>query len=144
MNDLSSELVSKWIPVFNDFVERQPSLASQVVDWYPSGQMEIVIKLYDGTKLIYNWLIDSVCRYDSYTEYDDDEESLKRIFGYRVKNRLYILNMSQEDLAEKTGISYVTISKYVHGKSSPSITNAKRIAKALKCQLRELIDGYDV
>ena len=33
-----------WGPVFDSFTEEYPKLAEDIVDWYPSGQMEIALR----------------------------------------------------------------------------------------------------
>ena len=48
--------------------------------------------------------------------------------------------IGQEALSEITGISKVTISGYVNGKSLPSLYNADRIAEALSISIDKLLD----
>ena len=48
--------------------------------------------------------------------------------------------MSQEELAQASGVSRVAIARYESGKRTPSISIAARIAKALGCKLDDLID----
>ena len=47
---------------------------------------------------------------------------------------------SQEELAEKTGISPVMISKYMSEKATPSGHTIHRLARALGCTVAELTD----
>ena len=47
--------------------------------------------------------------------------------------------MSQADLANKTGISQVMVGKYERGDASPSIEVAKKIADALEVSLDYLV-----
>jgi transcriptional regulator with XRE-family HTH domain len=50
-----------------------------------------------------------------------------------ISKRLNILisenNINQRELAEKTGISEVTISRYINGQRIPTVENLVRIAK---------------
>lgn len=44
-------------------------------------------------------------------------------------------NMTQQELADKTGISIAQIQRYEKGKSDPTMTAAIALAKALECSL---------
>ena len=47
--------------------------------------------------------------------------------------------MNRDLLSYKTGISTVTLSKYMNGKTTPSTYNIQKIAQALRCSVTELI-----
>jgi transcriptional regulator with XRE-family HTH domain len=56
--------------------------------------------------------------------------------------------MSQVDLADKSGVSRVMIGKYERGEAAPSIDAAKKIADALEVSLDHLVgegsyQGFD-
>ena len=51
-------------------------------------------------------------------------------------------NLSQEDLAEKIGVSRQTLSKYETGESLPDIEKCRLIADAFKVSMDDLI-SYD-
>jgi transcriptional regulator with XRE-family HTH domain len=54
-------------------------------------------------------------------------------------------NLSQSDLALKTGVSQVMVGKYERGDASPSIEVAKKIADAFEVSLDSLIgEGQNV
>ena len=57
-----------------------------------------------------------------------------------IKDKRIAANMSQEELAQASGVSRVAIASYESGKRTPSISIAARIAKALGCKLDDLID----
>lgn len=44
-----------WKKVVNDFKERHPKKAKQVVYWRPQDLATVLIYLKDGTKLYYNY-----------------------------------------------------------------------------------------
>ena len=59
------------------------------------------------------------------------------------KNLRYLMDrdyMTQDELAEATGISQGTISKYLSGRLKPGIKALINISYALNCNLNELID----
>ncbi|EDY1761030.1 helix-turn-helix domain-containing protein [Salmonella enterica] len=69
---------------------------------------------------------------------------MARTFGERLLARRNELGLSQDDLAKKTGVSRVTISKIELGDSQDTrSSNLFRIAEALKCSPRWLLDGTE-
>lgn len=48
--------------------------------------------------------------------------------------------LSQEQLAEKAGISRISVVRYESGERSPDVAVAVRLAKALGCKVDDLID----
>ncbi|ECM3181870.1 helix-turn-helix domain-containing protein [Salmonella enterica subsp. enterica serovar Newport] len=68
----------------------------------------------------------------------------KPSFGERLLARRTELGMSQDDLAKKTGVSRVTISKIELGDSQDTrSSNLFRISEALQCSPRWLLDGTE-
>lgn len=67
-----------------------------------------------------------------------NDEIMRREFGRRLKTLLELRGMTQNELSEETGISQVSISKYLNGKSDPSLLNVLKIARALDCSLDDL------
>lgn len=62
---------------------------------------------------------------------------------YRISKALAIKNMTQQDLADATGIPKSSISQYVSGYAKPKDDRIHLIAKALRVQEPWLL-GYDV
>lgn len=56
-----------------------------------------------------------------------------------IKDKRIAINMSQEELAQASGVSRVAIARYEAGTRVPNIVIAARIAKALGCKLDDLI-----
>jgi len=65
---------------------------------------------------------------------------LPKIISKRIKKRRNELGMTQEDLAEKVGVSRVYIGYVEQGRNTPSLEILEKIAKALKIKLSELVD----
>ncbi len=127
------------------FKNEYPYFSDQIVDCYPSGQMEITIKMNDGTKMAYNALSKSVRTiYDPYSENGsrdevDDEQWLVE-FSTRFNDKLMANGMSQRELSMMTGISVISINRYSKGKAVPNARNIVKIARSLKCSVSELVD----
>jgi len=64
---------------------------------------------------------------------------LPKIISKRIKKRRNDLGMTQEDLAEKVGVSRVYIGYVEQGRNSPSLEILEKIAKALKVKLSDLV-----
>ena len=61
-----------------------------------------------------------------------------------MKNNILIVlqrnNMTQKDLSVKTGLTEVSISRYVQGKRIPKINDCLKISKVLNCTVEELFE----
>ncbi len=62
-------------------------------------------------------------------------------FGENVKKRREELKMTQEQLAEKVGVSFQMISHVERGRKVPTIYLARDIASALDCTLDDITDN---
>ena len=72
------------------------------------------------------------------------EVEFMKIFGDSLCYELEDAWMSQQELADITGISKTTISRYVSGTQMPSLKNVINISKALDCNILDLIDSTEV
>lgn len=66
--------------------------------------------------------------------------SIKKKFGLRLKELRLSKNMSQEDLAIKSGLHRTYISSVEIGNRNISIVNIEKLANAIKCELIELFN----
>ncbi|MFA6518090.1 MAG: helix-turn-helix transcriptional regulator [Candidatus Shapirobacteria bacterium] len=64
---------------------------------------------------------------------------LLKVISKRIKNCRNELGLTQEDLAEKVGVSRVYIGYVEQGRNTPSLEILEKIAKALKINLSGLI-----
>jgi transcriptional regulator with XRE-family HTH domain len=58
----------------------------------------------------------------------------------RIKKYRYDIGMTQEDLAEKVGVSRVYIGYVEQGRNTPSLEILEKIAKSLKVKLPDLVE----
>jgi transcriptional regulator with XRE-family HTH domain len=65
----------------------------------------------------------------------------RRILGDAVRTHRKRLKMTQEKLAEKSGLSVVFLSLLENGHRTISVDSLLRIAKALGVRGRDLMDG---
>ena len=123
--------------LFESFKIYFPTIASQAVDGYVSGPQEITVYLSDGDKLIYDDCTQTI-RYLNKTINNPEEDVWRREFGRRLNEKIYRSGMTQQEVAQQTGISQQIISRYVSGKATPSAYNMRRLAVALNCSITEL------
>ena len=139
-----------WNIIFNEFKSRHPSLARQVMDYRPKGQMEIMVWLHDGRELIYNYLSkkarfayipeeQKTYRVErSYINFS--EEEWRNEFSIRLKALLQAKKITQKELSNITNISERMITKYANAISTPSYYNILKLARALDCSTSDLTD----
>lgn len=135
---------NKWSLMFEEFMGNYPRIARDVVDWYPSGRLEITIVMNDGSKLVYNGKTQSFSfirctdgEYENLTEQEWRYKFASKLYEYMTDNR-----MTQKELAELLNISQTTISKYLNAIATPSTYNLYRIARVLDCSINELTNFY--
>ena len=64
--------------------------------------------------------------------------------GKFIKERRKLLNLTQEDLADKVGVSNRTISKWENGHGLPDYSILLSLCKALDVSINELLSGQDL
>ena len=133
MNDL------EWTnELYGDLIMRYPSIKDNSKKRWLYDNERLCVELIDGRLIIYDYLDKTVEPLE--TNSSTDELVWRKRFGKRLRKRMNEKGIGQEELSEITGISKVTISSYVNGKSLPNLYNADRIAEAISCPLDKLLD----
>lgn len=134
--------VKHWNNIIETFEKRYQHIVPEIKDWYPSGRDEITVVLNNGTKLVYDHFNDKLR--NTYVpdrgSSNCSEDDWTKEFSLRLKNIMKDRRISGDQLSNTTGISKVSISKYLNGKAIPSVYNAKLIAKALDCPMYDLYE----
>lgn len=146
-----------WEPVLRNFeehyeamcIENHRAVIEKVIDWYPSGYCEITVTMSDGMMYVFNLIGSCITPVqnqhgddDRYDEIARNEGAWRKNFSKRLLVKMRRKGISQEHLSELSGISTVTISKYVNGLASPSGYNLERLSRALQCSVSELTSAY--
>lgn len=67
-------------------------------------------------------------------------KSLKKKFGKKIQSLRKSLNLTQEELALRSGISVDFLSLIERGINSPSFNTLEKLSTALEVELKELFD----
>jgi len=70
-------------------------------------------------------------------------ETYHKEFGRRLLNRLYEINMSQDDLAKRLGVNKASVSCWVNAKNSITVENLIRTAEILDTSVTWLMEGRE-
>ncbi len=62
-------------------------------------------------------------------------------FGLRARARRHELGLSQEGLAERSGVHWTYVSQLERGQNNPSLHNIVRLARGLGVEPGVLLDG---
>lgn len=134
----------KWKDILDSLEFTYPDVYDQIVEWYPSGYLEITMILENGIKMTYclvnDLLITVFDPKEKKHNWSDDDWRMN--FSRKLNKRMFRYGVSQEELSMKTGISKTMLSRYMNGKALPSGANITRIAEVLHCSVNELMCMY--
>lgn len=65
----------------------------------------------------------------------------KRVLGQAIRKRRLALELSQEQLAEKSGLHWTYIGGIERGERNVSLVNIVKIARALRIRVSDLLSG---
>ena len=140
-----------WNNIWGLFECDYPQLAEQAIGWHPSGRHEIVIQYPGGRRDVYNSFLPNDMKHRivhnpnnpiDYNKISEEEWMIE--FGKCLKKKMLVSGIDQEQLSRLSGISRVSINRYLNGKSIPNARNLQMLASALRCSINEFrIDIYD-
>lgn len=118
-------------------------LYEQAVDWWPSGQSCITVKLEDGVLVEFDSFTNTIRRIQP-NDYTKDIETLRKDIGRNIKKVVQTRGMAQGDIAKRCGITEAMLSRYIHGTSLPSIDKVNALASVLGCRAIDIIgESYE-
>lgn len=129
--------------IFERFKQLCPHLAKDVVEYRPKHMHAIRVTLRNGEKIDYNIQTNSYRYINQPTiagPNDITDADCREAFAYNLAEAMVTKGIGQALLAERTGLSSACISKYLHKKSTPTITQVEKIAHALGCHRDDLLD----
>lgn len=132
-------VINKYEGVLIQFKRSYPEFFEHAVDWWASGRMSVSVKMDNGEILNYDRLTDSISWIRTGDE-EVDEEIRRKAFGRNLEKRIVFTGLSKGDIAEKLGITNAMLSRYLRGKSLPSVDKAYQLAQLVGCRVDELFD----
>lgn len=100
------------------------------------NEYDMFVKFKDGRKYIYDTYRGGFSGF--YPEnYELTDEEWGRSFKTRLRKIMDRNMITQEELAERLGLSRRTINRYVNGETVPTALMLNKISRALKCPLDE-------
>ncbi|RHT38329.1 XRE family transcriptional regulator [Firmicutes bacterium AM31-12AC] len=136
--------IDYWESMFDYYARVYPQYAERTINWFPSGEMEITVRLDDRTFWVFDMMgptIKPLGNKELNPEAEDEisEEEYRIRLSRNLRIKMYHTTISQDTLSKRSGISAVTINKYMNAKATPSAYNLERIARALQCSATELL-----
>lgn len=108
------------------------------------GPNEMILYMDDGSQWCYDSIDKSIrrLRLDEPGDISDEmsDERWCREFGERLCIIMRSRGLTQEELAARLDMSQPALSRYVRGSHMPGLRRGLQIARALRCDLNELID----
>lgn len=121
-----------------------PTFYERTVDCVINGYHLLLAILDNGTKLEFCSLdntlreVTNIYNFESEDAMSDDD--YRKAVGDRIKTLLRDRSMKHETLAEMVGVSRQSMSMYINGRTLPNVRIIRRIARALNCDVRDIID----
>lgn len=109
----------------------------KVVEYKELDFTRVQVTLQDGSRYLYNSGGTYVRRLPKDPQRLTDHE-FRREFGRRLQEIMYFKCITQQELADRTGLHQWQISNYINGKNTPSFRTVDLIAKAIGCSTDDL------
>lgn len=120
--------------VFYQFRTHCPFAYENYLETIREDDYELLYRGKDCGVYSFNDLIKGVRRMpDDWREVD--EEFVKKEFGHRLRCRMWLRGVMQDELAEAIGVSQSCISSYIRGTHMPNYYTIIRIAQVLRCSI---------
>lgn len=122
-----------------DFEHRFPWLFKRMKSFEEYDDDRVFIGLSDGKTMLYdNFMheLKEVKRFDDINELTEEEWRIG--FSKLLRKQISSKNITQYELANKLGVSEMTISRYVTGRCLPSVYIINKLVRVLKCKPEDL------
>ena len=109
-------------------------IIENAVDYYAVNKWDLFVLLKNGDKFIYDSFSNTV----EFDLYENDELTRDQKIKEFTRNLKKILDrnfMTQEELANRIGVSRITINRYATGKQVPDYLTLSEMARILKCSV---------
>ena len=122
-----------------DFEHRFPWLFKRMESFEEYDDDRVFIELSDGKTMIYDNFINELKEIKRFNDiYELSEEEWRIGFSKILRKQISSKNITQYELANKLGVSEMTISRYVTGRCLPSVYIINKLVRALNCKPEDL------
>lgn len=129
--------------ILEQFKKHHPYMADGISEWRPRGEMGIRVEMNDGKTYDFHAMSNSIRNVETRPMHRDDsfdEEKWREIFADRLNEYMCTKRITQQGLAEYTGLSKGAINNYVNGNATPSAYALSKLARALDCTVMDLVE----
>lgn len=131
-----------WRMIFTSFKKSYPELCRRGMSYQPYGQMTIRVMIPGVGKILYDCEKDDI----TWIERWRDEEEEKRLaierrpsmyehFVETIINYMDENQMTHQEFADMVGISRISISKYLNGRSIPKVSTMLEICEKINIDI---------
>lgn len=122
--------------IYDNLARYYPFIARDAIHIQEFSNYAVICYMDDGSKIFYDDIAKSFRNLPPNAD-ELSEEECRNEFGIRLYKLMAHKGITQEELARRTGIHQVSLSRYITGKTTPSFYMVDKIAKALGCSTDE-------
>ena len=111
-------------------------LIQNIITYKALNDWDLFVELKNGDKFIYDGFTNSVS-FDFYESDDLTEEQMTIEFSKNLRKTIRRKFITQDELARKTGISRLSINRYINGKQLPDYITLRKLSNALGCPIED-------
>ena len=118
---------------------RFPYLTNHIVDIQERNDFYYILEMDDGGHILYDAIEKTMTNIKGTMNPSQmNEPEWRDYFVMMLKRRMRMKGMTQKELAARSGISQITIHKYVKGQYLPNMFYIHKLADALECDVADL------
>lgn len=133
--------IRRYMDILDQFKLYHPYLADGVADWEPISGNSIRVTMNDGSEYDFHAMSNTVRNVKDRPAHRDetfDEEEWRLVFADRLAEYMGTRGISQQALADYTGLGKGSINNYLNGRATPSGYALTKLARALNCTVMDL------
>lgn len=134
--------------LFEHYEHYDPPASERTVDEKCIGDFETIFILEDGSRILFDEMTKST-RFvtqatDERTPISEDimDDIWLKEFSRKIKKKMKFKRITQVELADRIGVSRLTVNRYINGQRVPDYLTLKKISKILNCPLDEITDFW--
>lgn len=126
--------------LFEHYEHYDPPASERTVDEKYIGDFETIFILKDGSRILFDEMTKSTRII--IPAIDESDDIWLKEFSRKIKKKMKFKRITQVELADRIGVSRLTVSRYINGQRVPDYLTLKKISKILNCPLDEITDFW--